>query len=131
MKFSFEKEKNGKLSFLDVEVSPEGNKFTTTIYHKSTFSGAYTHFDSFLPTYKFCMIYTLVFRYFSVFSNWTKEYPLSFIDKCFKTLLDRFYLKPPQILTAEKKTPTLVLLFLGKLSLQKVLKRTLSCSKYR
>ena len=34
MKFSFEKEKNGTLSFLDVEVSPEANKFTTTVYHR-------------------------------------------------------------------------------------------------
>ena len=47
MKFSFEEEKNGKLSFLDVEVSGEGSKFATTVYRKLTFSGAYTHFDSF------------------------------------------------------------------------------------
>ena len=67
MKFSFEEEKNGKLSFLDVEVSREGNKFATTVYHKTTFSGVYTYFDSFLPTkYKFSMIYTLVFRRFSI-----------------------------------------------------------------
>ena len=64
MKFSFE-EKNGKLFFPDVEVSPEGNKFVTTVYHKHTFSYVYTHFDSLLPTtYKFRMIYILVFRYF-------------------------------------------------------------------
>ena len=31
MKFSFEEEKNGKLSFLDVEVSRGGNKFATTV----------------------------------------------------------------------------------------------------
>ena len=105
------------------------------------------------------MIYTLVFRCFSICSNWTnfhnelvflkdiffkKGYPISFIDKCFKTFLDR-YLKRSQALTAEKKTLTLILLFLGKLFLRikkfkkfkkfskdktsKVLKRTLSCSK--
>ena len=62
MKFSFEEEKNGKLSFLDEEVSREGNKFATTVCRKPTFSGVYAHFDSFLPTaYKFSMIYTLVF----------------------------------------------------------------------
>ena len=67
MKFSFEEEKNRKLSFLDVEVSREGNKFATTVYRKTTFSGVYTYFDSFLPTkYKFSMIYTLVFRRFSI-----------------------------------------------------------------
>ena len=47
MKFSFEEGKNGNLSFLDVEVSREGNKFPTTVYDKPTFSGVYTHFDSF------------------------------------------------------------------------------------
>ena len=72
MKFSFEEEKNGKLSFLDVEVSREGNKFATIVYRKPTFNGVYTHFDSFLPTTdKFSTIDTLVFRCFSICSNWT------------------------------------------------------------
>ena len=31
MSFSFEQEKNGKLSFLDVEVSREKGKFVTTV----------------------------------------------------------------------------------------------------
>ena len=44
MSFSFEQEKNGKLSFLDVEVSREKGKFVTTVYRKPTFSGVYTHF---------------------------------------------------------------------------------------
>ena len=49
--------------------------------------------------------------------------------------MDQLYLKQPQVLSAEKKTLTFVLSFLRKLSLQtraklqKVLKRTLSCSK--
>ena len=65
MSFSFEQEKNGKLSFLDVEVSREKGKFVTTVYRKPTFSGVYTHFESFLPTvYKFGMVYTLVYRCF-------------------------------------------------------------------
>ena len=70
MKFSFEQEKNEKLSFLDVEVFREGNKFTTTVYCKSTFNGVYMHFDRFLSTtYKFSMIYTFVFRCFSIYFN--------------------------------------------------------------
>ena len=72
MKFSFEEEKNGKLSLLYLKVSPEGSKFATTVYRKPTFSGVYTYFDSFLPTtYEFGMIYTLVFRCFSICSNRT------------------------------------------------------------
>ena len=135
------------MSFLDVEVSQEGNNFATTVYCKPTFSGVYTHFDSFLPTkYKFGMIYTVAFRCFTICSNSTNfhnelaflkdislknEYPISFIDKCFKTFLDQLYLKRPHKLTAKKKTLTLILPFLGEVSLQtrikleKVLKRTL------
>ena len=61
MSFSFEQEKNGKLSFLDV--SREKGKFVTTVYRRPTFSGMYTHLESFLPTvYKFGMVYTLVIR---------------------------------------------------------------------
>ena len=62
-------------------------------------------------------------------------YPTSFIDKCFKTFLDQLFIKKPQVLTVEKKTLTLVLPFLGNLSLQtktklqNVLKRVLGCCK--
>ena len=62
-------------------------------------------------------------------------YPTSFIDKCFKTLLDQLFIKKPQVLTVEKKTLTLVLPFLGNLSLQtktklqNLLKRVLGCCK--
>ena len=54
------------MSFLDVNVTREQGKFVTSVYRKPTFSGVYTHFDSFLPdTYKIGMIDTLinVFRY--------------------------------------------------------------------
>ena len=65
MSFSFEQEKNDTLSFLDVEVSREQGKFVITAYRKPTFSGVYTHFDSFLPeVYKVGMIYTLAYRCF-------------------------------------------------------------------
>ena len=68
-----EQEKNGKLSFLDVEVSREKGKFVTTVYRKPTFSGVYTHFESFLPTvYKFGMVYTLVYRCFRICSDSAK-----------------------------------------------------------
>ena len=77
-------------------MSREGNKFVTTVYRKPTFSGVFTHFDSFLPTtYKSGMIYTLASRFFSICFNWAnfhneiavvKEiflkngYPISFIN---------------------------------------------------
>ena len=120
MSFSFQQEKNGKLSFLDIEVSREKVKFVSTVYRKPTFSGAHTHFESFLPTiYKFGMVYVLAYRCFKIFSDWTKfheelsflkqvflksGYPLSFIDNCFKTFVDKLFIKRPQLITVEKKT---------------------------
>ena len=71
--FPLNKKKNGKLSLLDIEVSRENGKFVTTVYRKPTFSGVYTHFESFLPTvYKFGMVYTLVYRCFRICSDSTK-----------------------------------------------------------
>ena len=109
-----------KLSFLDEEVSRQESKFVTKFYRKPTFSGAYTHFDSFLPTvFKFDMVFTLACQSFNFFSHWTKfveelnflkgvffkiEYFLSFIDKCFKTVIKKLVLKRPQITAVEKKT---------------------------
>ena len=72
MSFSFEQGINDKLLFLQVEVSQQQGKFVTTVYRKPTFSGVYTHFDSFLPeVYKVCMIYTLAYRCFKICSDRT------------------------------------------------------------
>ena len=61
MSFNIETEQNNKISFLDVNVIREQGKFVTNFYRKPTFSGVYTHFDSFLPdTYKIGVIYTLI-----------------------------------------------------------------------
>ena len=61
------------LPFPDTEVSREKGKFVTTAYRNPSFSGVYTHFESFLPTvYKFDMHYTLAYRCFKTCSDWTK-----------------------------------------------------------
>ena len=96
------------------------------------------------------MIYTLVYRCFSLCSDWTKfhneliilkeiflknGYPSSYIDNCFKTFLDKLFINRPKLATAEKKVLTLVLPYLGDISLQtrtkiqKALKGTLNCCK--
>ena len=134
MSFSFEQEKNGKLLFLDVEVSREKGKFVTTVYRKPTFSGVYNHFESFLPKiYKFGMVCTLAYCCFKICSDWNKfheqlsflkqaflknECPLSFIDSCFKTFVDKLFIKLPKLITAEKKNLFLSLPFPGEISLQ-------------
>ena len=61
--FHLREKKYGKMSFSDVEITRENGKFSTTFHRKSTFSGVYTHFESFLPyTHKFSMLYILVYR---------------------------------------------------------------------
>ena len=52
--FTFENEKQNRMPFLDVKIIREDKTFTTSIYRNPTFSGVYTHFESFLPsTFKF------------------------------------------------------------------------------
>ena len=120
MYFSFEQEINDKLPFLDVEVSRQQGKLVTSVSRKPTFSSVYTHFDSFLPeVYKVGMIYILAYRCFKICSDWTKFHeelnflkqvylkngcPLSFIDKCFKMVINTLVIKRPQVTTVEKKT---------------------------
>ena len=67
MSLTTETEQNNKISFLDVKVIRQQGKFITSAYQKPTFSGVYSHFDSFLlDTYKAGMIYTLVNRCFRI-----------------------------------------------------------------
>ena len=129
----------------------EDKTFTTSVYRKPTFSGVYTHFDSFLPsTYKFGNAYTLAYRCFQICSSWTKlhnelvclketflknGYPEDFINKCFKKFMDNIHVAKETTLTVEKKPLVLVLLYLGSISLQtrtkskKSLKNILNCCK--
>ena len=46
MSFSMKTGKDEKLSFLDVEIIIKQGRFTTTIYPKLTFSGAYKSFTN-------------------------------------------------------------------------------------
>ena len=73
------------------------------------------------PSYKLAkfLVPKLVYRCFKICSDWTKfheelsflkqvflknGYPLSFIDNCFKTSVDKLFIKRPQLATVEKKT---------------------------
>ena len=49
MSFTIESEKQNRMPFLDIQIIREDKRFITSVYRKSTFSGVYTHFDSFLP----------------------------------------------------------------------------------
>ena len=49
VKFTFEKEKDNKISFLDVLILRNGNSIETTVYRKFTHNDVYLHWDSFPP----------------------------------------------------------------------------------
>ena len=91
--FRLRNKKNGKKAFLDVEISQENYKFVTTIYRKPTFSGVYTHFESFLPsTHKFGILYTLVYRCFTLCSDWSKFHRELVTCEIFKDMVIRNHL---------------------------------------
>ena len=63
IKFTTEIEENGLLSFLDITITRENNKFVTSVYCKHTFNGAFTNFESFIPEmHKRGLIETLLHR---------------------------------------------------------------------
>ena len=61
---------NNWLSFLEIKIVRENNKFTTSVYRKTTFSGVFTNFGSFIPnSFKYVLIFTLLHRPIKLFSN--------------------------------------------------------------
>ena len=73
IKFSIEKEEDGRLPFSDINIFRENDKFATNVYRKKTFSGVYTNFKSFIPeTYKIGLIKSLLFQCFSLCSDFIK-----------------------------------------------------------
>ena len=64
-------EENGSLSFLDITITRENNKFVTSVYRKPTFSGIFTNFESFVPEmHKRGLIETLLHRIFRLCSSY-------------------------------------------------------------
>ena len=66
--FTYEKEIDGKLCFLDILIQNiNTDKFQTSIYRKKTFTGLLTNFLSFVPSlYKVSLIKTLLNRIFRI-----------------------------------------------------------------
>ena len=49
LQFTFEKEKNNSLPFLDVHLEHTKGSYETKVYHKPTFTGHYLRWESFTP----------------------------------------------------------------------------------
>ena len=70
IRFTYELEIENTLPFLDVNVFRDADKFSTTIHRKSTFSGVYSNFRSFMPdTYKRGLVSTLLYRAYMIYAR--------------------------------------------------------------
>ena len=136
IRFTSKSEKDGMLDFLDISLTRCNDKFVTSIYKKPMASEIYSHFESFIHhKMKYSLVWTMLFRVFSICSNWTvfhknldslktmfikNGYPLTFIDSVIRRFLLSKYNTGPkiEIPTVPKKDIFIVLPYVGKISLQ-------------
>ena len=58
--------------FLDINITRQYNQLETSVYRKPTFSGVYTHYESYIDqSYKKSLIFTLLFLCCSLCSDYT------------------------------------------------------------
>ena len=102
IKFTYEKQIENKLPFLDILISNNEN-LQTSVFHKKTYTGLLLNYFSFVPdSYKYGLIKTLIDRMYRINSTWTSfdidlknlkqvllknQYPLTMIDNVIKTYL--------------------------------------------
>ena len=73
IRFTCEIEKDRSLVFLDINVYRCNNKFETSVHRKSTFSGVYAFYSSFIVTeYKSSLIAALLYRSFTIVFEYHK-----------------------------------------------------------
>ena len=131
--FTYETEEDEKIPFLDILVCRSNGQFNTSIYRKSTFSGVYLHFCSFMPIeYKLGLISTLLHRCYTLVSSYeifhlevvklkgiikNNGYPVKIFDKCVQKFMMKIFEQKSPIHTAKRKEISLFLPFLGRASL--------------
>ena len=72
IKFTSETEQNNTFSFVDINITRQNNQLKTSVYKKSTFSGDFTHYESYIDqSYKKSLIFTLLTRCYSICSDYT------------------------------------------------------------
>ena len=99
------------MPFLEALITRTGNGFKTSVYHRPTFSEVYSNFNSFISEeYKVGLIFTLLFRTFSIVSDFSgfnsevyhlkeilkkNEFPIKLIDSCIKNFLNKRLIEKP------------------------------------
>ena len=119
IQFTHELENNGSLPFLDINITRTNGHFSTSVFHKPTSTGLFTNFNSFIPmTYKKGLLLSLISRYFSICSSYQSfhcelqnlkqifsrnGYPISLIDNCIRSFLDKIFSPKPPVHSCSKK----------------------------
>ena len=133
LKHTLEEEIDNVLSFLDCKIMRVDGSLQTSVFRKSSFSGLYNNFDTFLPiNYKYNVISTLLYRGFMLCSNWSlinieinklkdifirNGYPKSVFHSCVRRFFEKLF-RPKQQKNPEKKEISICLLYLGTISLK-------------
>ena len=129
IKLTSETEQNNTFSFLDINITHQNNQLKTSVYRKPTFSGVFTHYESYIDqSYKKSLIFTLLFCCYPLCSDYTlfhleveklreilkkNSYPSSIIELSIRTFLNRLYVPKQVYSTAPKKELLIILPFLG------------------
>ena len=132
--FTVKKENVSSLSFLDVKICREKGKFITSVYRKPLFSGVFTSYESFIPTYqKRGLLHTLLHRSFSICCDFKtfhfeidhlktilikNNYPLNFIGSFIKSFHNKLYTPKVMVPNVPKRNVFVKLPFLGSASFQ-------------
>lgn len=132
IKFTVEQEIDGKLPFLDILLTKNDNKISTSVYRKPTFTGLGINFLSFVPEqFKENAIKTLIYRCYNICSDWeyihnelmflitffqSNNFPLYLIYDNIKTFLNKTFKTVPTSNTDKPKYQYIVLPFYGLLS---------------
>ena len=134
IKLTSEIEENNSISFLDIKINRDNDRFLTSVYRKSTFSCVFISFDSYISLpYKSGLTSLLLYRAFKLCSNFEifhreiiflkdifkrKGSPSNFTDKCAKTFLDKIFIEKKVFPVAERKELVSVFPFIGEKSFQ-------------
>ena len=119
IKFTMDVESDVQLPFLDILVSRMDNQFCTGVFRKRTFTGLGLNFFSHCSfSFKLNSCKTLLFRAFSLSSNWAKFneevsflrnyfmencYPSHLFEKIIKEFLDRIFIPKAVTYNVPKK----------------------------
>ena len=102
IKFTSKTANESSISFLDIRITRDNNKFMTSVYRKPTFRGVFTNFGSFIPnSYKYNLLFTLLQRAFKLCSNFERFHQE--IDK-FKTIFENNVTPKVLLISVSKST---------------------------